>query len=93
MFNWQNSSPSGVSGYPMHTGHPSPIVSFANAIYYPNYKVYNGQTPSTLNLGFVSHVLYAFAWLVTPYPLEFATNCVYKAKRQWHHICKLTMFC
>ena len=45
------------------TGFPeAPITSYVNAIYYPNWRVYSQQYPSTLNLGFVSHVFYAFAW-------------------------------
>jgi chitinase len=36
-------------------------TSFVNAVYYPNWRVYDGQTPATLNLDNVSHVFYAFA--------------------------------
>jgi chitinase len=34
-----------------------------NAVYYPNWRIYKGQTPSTLPLSLVSHVFYAFAWV------------------------------
>lgn len=33
---------------------------FANAIYYPSWKVYSGKPPSSLNVGQASHVFYAF---------------------------------
>ncbi|KAF2400371.1 glycoside hydrolase [Trichodelitschia bisporula] len=36
---------------------------FINAVYYPNYRVYRNQTPSSLRLDIVSHVFYAFAGL------------------------------
>lgn len=35
---------------------------YANAAYYPNWRIYKKQPPSSLRLGFVSHVFYAFAW-------------------------------
>lgn len=38
------------------------IPVFANAAYYPNWRIYKKQPPSSLRLGFVSHVFYAFAW-------------------------------
>ena len=38
------------------------ISSYVNAVYYPNWRIYKQQSPSSLNLGFVSHVFYAFAW-------------------------------
>ena len=38
-----------------------PITIFSNALYYPNWRIYRQQPPSALNLGFVSHVFYAFA--------------------------------
>ncbi len=36
-------------------------TNFVNAVYYPNWRVYKGQTPNNLNLESVSHVFYAFA--------------------------------
>lgn len=39
------------------------IPIFANAAYYPNWRVYKKQPPSSLRLGFVSHIFYAFAWV------------------------------
>ncbi|KAH7349778.1 chitinase 18-2 [Plectosphaerella cucumerina] len=33
---------------------------FANAVYYPQWKIYDGIPPSALNIGQTSHVLYAF---------------------------------
>lgn len=37
-----------------------------NAVYYPNWQVYKGLPPSSLNLRYVTHVFYAFAWWVSP---------------------------
>ncbi|KAI5302745.1 hypothetical protein KEM56_000397 [Ascosphaera pollenicola] len=36
-------------------------LGYANAVYYPNWKVYNGKQPSAIDLRFVSHIFYAFA--------------------------------
>lgn len=41
---------------------PYAVPYFANAVYYPNWRIYKQQPPSSLRLGFVSHVFYAFAW-------------------------------
>lgn len=37
--------------------HPTDI----NAVYYPNWRVYRHQPPSSLNLKFITHIFYAFA--------------------------------
>ncbi|KAL1988073.1 hypothetical protein VTN96DRAFT_1104 [Rasamsonia emersonii] len=42
---------------------PCEIPIFANAAYYPNWRIYKKQPPSSLRLGFVSHIFYAFAWV------------------------------
>ena len=44
--------------------HDQGISSIArvNSVYYPNWRVYRQQPPSSLNLDFVTHILYAFAW-------------------------------
>lgn len=34
-----------------------------NAVYYPNWRVYKGLPPSSLNLRYITHVFYAFAWV------------------------------
>jgi chitinase len=39
---------------------------YINAVYYPNWRVYRNQPPSSLNFGMISHVFYAFAKWVTP---------------------------
>jgi hypothetical protein len=44
---------------------PLSIPLFVNAAYYPNWSVYKKHTPSSLRLGFVSHIFYAFAWYLT----------------------------
>ncbi|EEH34600.1 endochitinase [Paracoccidioides lutzii Pb01] len=36
---------------------------YVNAVYYPNWRIYDGKPPSSLSLGYVSHVFYAFAWV------------------------------
>jgi chitinase len=38
------------------------IPIYANAAYYPNWRIYKKQPPSSLRLGFVSHIFYSFAW-------------------------------
>lgn len=38
------------------------IPIYTNAAYYPNWRIYQKQPPSSLRLGFISHVFYAFAW-------------------------------
>ncbi|KAK2733938.1 hypothetical protein FQN57_001921 [Myotisia sp. PD_48] len=39
------------------------IPLYSNAVYYPNWRIYKNKPPSSLKLGYVSHVFYAFAWL------------------------------
>ncbi|KAF3896321.1 Sporulation-specific chitinase 2 [Trichophyton interdigitale] len=39
------------------------IPIFSNAVYYPNWRIYKSNPPSSLKLGYVSHVFYAFAWV------------------------------
>lgn len=34
---------------------------YTNAVYWPNYRVYNGDTPGQLNYGCINRVYYAFA--------------------------------
>lgn len=36
-------------------------IMFKNAVYYPNYRVYRGETPASMNYNCISHVFYAFA--------------------------------
>ncbi|OJI96321.1 hypothetical protein ASPVEDRAFT_157741 [Aspergillus versicolor CBS 583.65] len=45
------------------SGSSSEIPFFLNAAYYPNWRIYRKQPPSSLRLGFVSHIFYAFAWV------------------------------
>lgn len=40
------------------------VPLYTNAAYYPNWRIYRKQPPSSLRLGFISHVFYAFAWYV-----------------------------
>lgn len=36
-------------------------VMFNNAVYFPNFKIYNGATPGMMNYSCINHVYYAFA--------------------------------
>ena len=36
-------------------------VMFTNAVYFPNYRIYRGDTPGQLNYACISLVYYAFA--------------------------------
>lgn len=38
------------------------VSYYANAVYYPNWKVYRDKPPSSLSLAYISHIFYAFAW-------------------------------
>ncbi|KAG9235413.1 chitinase [Amylocarpus encephaloides] len=46
-----------------------------NAVYYPNYRVYRGETPATLNYNCISHVFYAFA--------NVASNGIVSLSDEW----------
>jgi chitinase len=53
-------------GQPRRPSQPSIAESVSNimlknAVYYPNYRVYRGETPASLNYNCISHVFYAFA--------------------------------
>ncbi|KAF7167981.1 hypothetical protein CNMCM5623_001175 [Aspergillus felis] len=39
------------------------VPFFMNAAYYANWRIYRKQPPSSLRLGFISHIFYAFAWV------------------------------
>lgn len=36
-------------------------ITKVNALYYPNWRVYRGDTPGTLNYSYINYVFYAFA--------------------------------
>jgi len=44
-----------------------PVALYHNAVYYPNWRIYRKQPPSTLNLDAISHIFYAFARSVPPF--------------------------
>ena len=46
---------------PVQNGDTS-ASSPVNAVYYPNWRVYRQQPPSSMNLEFITHIFYAFAW-------------------------------
>ena len=36
-------------------------VMYTNAVYFPNYRIYQGDTPGAMNYGCINLVYYAFA--------------------------------
>lgn len=61
---------------------PRSDITFANAAYYPNWRVYTHQPPSSLRLGCVSHIFYAFAWyFVITSLLQYPANSVTGLKK------------
>jgi hypothetical protein len=36
-------------------------VMFTNAVYFPNHRIYQGDTPGMLNYSCINHVYYAYA--------------------------------
>jgi chitinase len=46
-----------------------PVNMYFNGVYYPNWRIYKNQPPSSLNLDVISHVFYAFAWFVSHHPV------------------------
>lgn len=75
---------------------------FNNAVYYPNYRVYRGDTPASMNFNCISHVFYAFAhvaldggvflsdeWADARMPVDGATGCLgsfMRLKQQHEHL-------
>lgn len=77
-----------------------------NAVYYPNYRVYRGETPATLNYNCISHVFYAFAhvsadggvylsdeWADAQMPVDGTTGCLgsFMRLKQEHGYLKLIL--
>ena len=62
MPNWRSLFRPGDRMAPQLPPADTDIAERVNAVYYPNWRVYRQQPPSSLRLGFVSHVFYAFAW-------------------------------
>ncbi|KAJ5156939.1 Endochitinase B [Penicillium canariense] len=55
------------------------VPLYTNAAYYPNWRIYKKQPPSSLRLGFISHVFYAFAcdeWADTQMPVDGTEGCL-----------------
>jgi len=40
--------------------YPEALRLFVNAVYFPNWKIYDGCSPGLLNPGCISHIYYAF---------------------------------
>ncbi|KAB5578440.1 glycoside hydrolase [Coniochaeta sp. 2T2.1] len=55
------SSSSGSSSRKSRISASMSNVMYTNAVYFPNYRVYRGDTPGQLNYGCINHVYYAFA--------------------------------
>jgi chitinase len=46
-----------------NTNFSTPLENmYWNAVYYPNWRIYRDQPPTSLNYDVISHVFYAFAW-------------------------------
>lgn len=41
--------------------HSAAKVMYMNAVYFPNTRIYNGDTPGQLNYSYINHVYYAYA--------------------------------
>ncbi|TAQ91621.1 hypothetical protein B7494_g14 [Chlorociboria aeruginascens] len=77
-------------------------IMFKNAVFYPNYRVYRGETPASLNYDCISHVFYAFAnvgsdgsvflsdeWADTQMSVDGASGCLgslMQIKKQHEHL-------
>jgi GH18 family chitinase len=59
---FQSASPS----RPVASTLPPAVRLYTNAAYYPNWRVYRNQPPSSLKLGVLSHVFYAFVKYARP---------------------------
>lgn len=73
------------------------VPLYTNAAYYPNWRIYRKQPPSSLRLGFISHVFYSFAWYVNNQSAldrmkdeQYANlDLVFlQGQRRWHSLCK-----
>ncbi|CZS95424.1 probable chitinase 1 precursor [Rhynchosporium agropyri] len=96
---------------PRRPSRPSLDASLAsltrkNAVYYPNYRCYRGETPATLNYNCISHVFYAFAhlsadggiflsdeWADAQMPVDGATGCLgsFMRLKEQHSYLKLIL--
>lgn len=72
------------------------VPLYTNAAYYPNWRIYRKQPPSSLRLGFISHVFYAFAWYVINQSLSMRRRdkryanldlVPLQGERRWHGLC------
>ena len=61
--------------------------SYINAVYYPNWKVYQGLGPSSLNLRCITHIFYAFAWSVVLIT-ALVMLTMSQGERRWVCICE-----
>jgi GH18 family chitinase len=68
------------------------LEMYWNGVYYPNWRIYRDQPPSVLNFNVISHVFYAFAWLVAScIKCGCALADAHQGERRWHSIRMETM--
>lgn len=70
------------------------VPLYTNAAYYPNWRIYKKQPPSSLRLGFISHIFYAFAWYAANHLRAIVYNRAnldmesLQGEGRWHNLCK-----
>lgn len=61
------------------------VPFYTNAAYYPNWRIYRKEPPSSLRLGFISHVFYAFAWYEQPIMVFQCARLADALTSNWSH--------
>ena len=67
---------------------PKPLI---NAVYYPSWRVYRQQPPSSLNLDYITHIYHAFArsdWVIAG-SLQRVNSFLYQIEDRWNDMCKI----
>ena len=59
---------------------------YTNAVYWPNYRIYNGDTPGQLNYGCINRVYYAFASVTAGGGVFVSTTKSYLAHAHIAHL-------
>lgn len=57
-------------------------VYFSNAVYFPNHRIYNGDTPGSMNYNCISTVYYSFANVATDGGV-FVSDASFKSLCVW----------
>ena len=55
-----------------------------NAVYFPSMRIYNGDTPATLNYGCISHVYYAYAHVTRDGHVFVSSPSIVSAKARFN---------